>query len=114
MNPLGAQNSNPTAVRVPQEVIRQATRRALSSLHSLRPHQVITTTDKATGSFAFICREWYEQKIVSTLSSATYQQIPDSADGLAANIIGFMNENRIPHDLLLNRAVKDRVLYNLV
>ena len=66
------ENALPTNFADDCAATRTSIRRAMGMLKSISNHFVITTTDKATGRFAVMCKVWYCKHLVTTLQSDTY------------------------------------------
>jgi hypothetical protein len=58
-----------------------------ASLQKLGRQFIITTTDKATGCYALICKRWYMSKINNKLSTNTYAVCHDSLTTICTGII---------------------------
>lgn len=77
---------------------RSSLRRAMGMLKSISKHFVITTTDKATGSFAVICKLWYSQHLAAALRSSTYVADGANADLTVTEMYQQIERFHIPAD----------------
>ncbi len=77
---------------------RSSLRRAMGMLKSISKHFVITTTDKATGRFAVMCKLWYSQHLAAALRSDTYVAAGANPDATVTAIYEQIEQFRIPAD----------------
>lgn len=80
--------------------VRSTLRRAMGMLKSISNHFVITTTDKATGRFAAICKVWYSQQLAASLRSSTYVPAGANVAATVAALYAQMNEFEVPTDIV--------------
>ena len=78
--------------------MRVSMRRAMGMLKSISNHFVITTTDKATGSFAVICKLWYTQHLAAALQSDTYVRAGSSPAVTVREIYERVEPFQVPVD----------------
>jgi hypothetical protein len=74
----------------------------IASLKKLGRQFIITTTDKATGCYALICKRWYMNTIRSKLSTNTYTVCQDNSNTICADITEQLLIWNIKIDLVLN------------
>ncbi len=80
--------------------LRSSMRRAMGMLKSISNHFVVTTTDKATGSFAIICKRWYAQHLAAALDSDTYVRAGHSPAVTVRDMYEQMAHLQIPTDVV--------------
>ena len=76
--------------------LRASLRRAMGMLTRISSHFVVTTTDKATGRFAIICKVWYSRHFAAALQSNTYMHAGADLSATVASVYAQMAQFSIP------------------
>jgi hypothetical protein len=74
-----------------------------AALQKLGRQFIITTTDKAAGCYAVICKRWYMNKVQEKLCTSTYSVCDDTLNTICTNITEQLQKWNIKIDILQNK-----------
>jgi hypothetical protein len=108
---------NNTANTITDTAGNERKQQLTAALQQLGRQFIITTTDKAAGCYAIICKRWYMNKLIFALKlqeklcTSTYSVCNDTLNTLCTNITEQLQQWNIKIEMLKNKKLTNTLGY---